>query len=63
MSVSGYRQESTAGDALASSNGMRFSAYNKDYDSSMQVNCAERHGPGWYRTCHAASPFGYYGSY
>ena len=52
---------STAGDSLASHNGMRFSTKDNDRDSLRTVNCAEvTKGGWWYKNCHDSNLNGLY---
>ncbi|XP_036419538.1 microfibril-associated glycoprotein 4-like isoform X2 [Colossoma macropomum] len=65
--VDGYRLhvggfiDGGAGDSLATSNGQKFSTFDKEQDSSMDRNCAKSYlGALWYNNCHQANPNGIY---
>nr|XP_019966000.1 PREDICTED: microfibril-associated glycoprotein 4-like [Paralichthys olivaceus] len=59
LSVSGFTN-GPAGDALAYSNGMNFTTFDRDQDYWYD-NCAKRYlGAFWYRDCHQANPNGVY---
>ena len=50
--VAGY-SGNAGNDALSHQNGMMFSTYDRDNDLWSGVNCAVRHGGGfWYKSCH-----------
>ncbi|XP_048051115.1 microfibril-associated glycoprotein 4-like [Megalobrama amblycephala] len=57
--VSGFK-DGGAGDSLTYHNGMKFSTFDKDQDTS-EGNCAKRFlGAFWYAACHHANPNGVY---
>ncbi|XP_048051117.1 microfibril-associated glycoprotein 4-like [Megalobrama amblycephala] len=57
--VSGFK-DGGAGDSLTHHNGMKFSTFDKDQDTSGE-NCAKKHlGAFWYVACYHANPNGVY---
>ncbi|XP_073676360.1 microfibril-associated glycoprotein 4-like [Garra rufa] len=60
LHVSGF-VDGGAGDSLSYHNGVKFSTFDKDQDSSSD-NCAMKTGVGafWYNSCYRANPTGLY---
>jgi len=59
LKVTGF--EGTAGDSMLYSDGMAFSARDKDQDGSAETNCAARFmGGWWYNKCHETNLLGKY---
>ena len=49
------------GDGMATHNGMRFSTFDRDHDTSYSINCATTfRGAWWYNTCLDANLNGLY---
>ena len=48
LMVSGYNQNSTAGDSLEDSGGLRFTTSDRDHDYSCSYNCASQYRAGWW---------------
>ena len=46
--VNGYNQNSTAGDSLEESSGLRFTTSDSDNDYGCSYNCASRYSAGWW---------------
>ena len=62
LSVSGYQNASTAGDALKDrQNGQRFSTPDRDNDAATTLDCVVHyHGPWWHGSCYHSLLTGLY---
>ncbi|XP_045625344.1 tenascin-N [Procambarus clarkii] len=62
LSVGGYNESSTGGDAMEYHNGMDFTTYDSDNDGATGGSCSEWSGGGgwWFNFCYYSNPTGIY---
>ena len=60
LTVSGYQSLSNAIDSLSYHDGVYFSTYDRDSDTSLKGNCAYNKGGYWHKNCQHANLNGFY---
>lgn len=62
LTVSGYDNNSSAGDSLSQHNSMEWSSPDQDNDTDLINNCAgQLQSSWWFKHCYYSNPLGVYG--